>query len=398
MAHDLLSPSSSVQWLNCPGSIALVDASGIVDQPSPYAAEGTAAHVEAERAVTAVFSGERYVPSSSDDDMVSHASAWGRMLYKRLGRKNLAFWSAERALDLSPVTGRKGAKGTADFLAITDDGLLVIADFKYGMGVRVAAEKNPQLSIYALAAMTEFSVLTDIRAVQLIIFQPRLCETESVFTWDMAELKKFLSYVQERAALATSLVGSADAYEHLCPGESQCRFCKAKVTCPALRKKTTELIAADFDVIEPAEERKLRLPETSEEVAKCLPWLDCIEQWCDAVRTMAHGMLEQGKQVPGYKLVEGRRGPRKWLPEAEEVIRTMRIARANLYTKTLISPAKAEKAAKNGLIGPRQWRDMQRLMTQSDGKPTLVPDSDPRPPLGRATPDDFQIIDDSKGN
>lgn len=392
MAHDALSPSSSVQWLNCPGSVALVAASGIVDQSSQYAAEGTAAHTEAERAVTAVFSGDRYVPSSTDDDMVSCASAWGRMLFQRYGRKPLAFWAAERALDLEPVTGRKGAKGTADFIALTAEGLLVIADFKYGMGVRVDAEKNPQLSIYALAALEEFSVLADIRAVQLLIFQPRICDQESQYQWDMRELAAFREYVREKAELASRLIGNSEAYEHLCPGEAQCRFCRAKVTCPALREKTKELVAANFDVIEPEEERKLRLPETSEEVAKCLPWLDCIEQWCDAVRATARCMLERGQQVPGYKLVEGRRGPRKWTPEAESVLKTMRISRSCLYTKALISPTKAEKAAKDGLIGPRQWRDMQKLMTRAEGKPSLVPEADPRPALHRALADDFEVI------
>lgn len=396
MAHDLLSPSSAHCWMICPGAVALGTIYGNGDDSSVYAEEGTAAHVEAERAAKAWFESTTYFPTTEDAEMIEHARGWAKMLGAHLDVRNLAFWATERALPVGVVTNRPGAKGTADFLAIDANGLLTIADFKYGMGVEVEAEKNPQLSIYALAAIEEFGVFQEITGVRLIIYQPRISAHEKTYEWNMEELADFGKRVRACADKAQSLIGHEDeALKFLNPGESQCRFCKAKANCPALMSKTRELIAADFEVL-PAEDNAPKLPETADQLARVLPWLQTIEKWCDAVRAKALALLMDGEKIEGFKIVAGRKGPRKWGPGAEEALNSMRIRRDVLYTRALISPAQAERAHKDGLIGPRQWNAICQLITQSDGKPAIAPVFDARPAISVSTRDEFDVIEETK--
>lgn len=395
MAHDLLAPSAAVTWLNCPGAAALQETLP-PEESSPYADEGTRAHEQAARAVSAVFSARAYEPTTEDEDMIRHAAGWANLLYRMFARKMPVVWAAERPLDISGITGRPGAHGTADFLAVSVDGTLLIADYKYGMGVEVQAEQNPQLSIYALAAMDELDAAVSISHVRLVIYQPRIDSEAKVYDWDLEKLADFRARVMGAARRASALLGDANATKFLVPGEAQCRFCRAKGVCPALREKTKEIIAADFDTIaEPAAEQgALRLPETPEQIAKALNWVGPIEQWCAAVRATAQSRLEQGEDVPGYKLVAGRKGPRKWADGAENTIKRMRIPRSVLYKKVFFTPAQAEKAVKGCAIGAAQWKKMQDLITQSEGKPTVVKDSDKRPAITAALANEFQVIEE----
>lgn len=395
MAHDLLSPSSAHCWMKCAGAVALAAEVEDFEDSSAYAAEGTAAHTQAERAASAWFDGVPYQPTTDDAEMIRHAQGWAKMLGSHISRQGLSFWAAERKLSIGVVTNRPGAEGTADFIAIDKNGLLTIADFKYGMGVEVSAEQNPQLSIYALAAIAEFDVFQPITGVRLIIYQPRISSQEKIYEWDLDELRFFGRHVTECAVLAASFIGNHDeACKHLTPGESQCRFCKAKATCPALRQMTKDLIAADFDVVSAPSE--LPIPATADELSRALPWLETIEKWCDAVRARALGMMMNGEQLAGYKIVAGRKGARKWVPTAEDQLSRMRIRRDVLYARSLITPTQAERAYKEGHIGPRQWLAIRELFTQSEGKPAIAPESDKRPAITVSLRDEFDTLEVKK--
>ena len=135
-------------------------------------------------------------------------------------------------------------------------------------------------------------------------------------------------------------------------------------------------------------------------LAAAMAAVDLIEDWCKAVRAEVERRLLAGVPVPGYKLVEGRRGSRSWASkeEAEATLKSMRLKVEEMYDLSLISPTSAEKLAKAGTIGPRQWPKLQGLITQSNGKPSVAPESDKRPALVMTPPadefDDLTTADD----
>ena len=111
--------------------------------------------------------------------------------------------------------------------------------------------------------------------------------------------------------------------------------------------------------------------------------IDLIEDWCKAVRAEAERRLLAGQPVPGWKLVQGKKGARQWADAkaAEDALKSMRLKPDDMYEMKLISPTTAEKLYKAGTIGPRQWPHLQGLITQSEGKPHVAPESDSRPAL-----------------
>ena len=129
--------------------------------------------------------------------------------------------------------------------------------------------------------------------------------------------------------------------------------------------------------------------------------VDLIEGWCKAIRAKAEAELLAGRPVPGFKLVEGRRGARRWADdkEVEATMKSMRMKLEEMYDFSLISPTTAEKLHKAGTIGPRQWPKLQGLITQSEGKPSVAPASDKRPALViQASADDFANVTESVGD
>ena len=129
-------------------------------------------------------------------------------------------------------------------------------------------------------------------------------------------------------------------------------------------------------------------------IAVALSKVDMIEDWCAAVRAEAHRRLTAGDDVPGYKLVQGKRGNRSWsdAAAAEEALKAYRLKTEEMYDLKLISPTSAEKLAKSKVIGPRQWPKLQALITQTEGKPAVAPASDSRPSITVAPVEDaFEV-------
>ena len=376
MDHAKLSPSGAHRWMNCPGSVRLE--ADFPDDSSSYAAEGTLAHdisaIVLEEGVTPEsFIGKRYDVDgfvfTVTEDMVAYVRDYVSLVQEYAQGGTLL---VERWLDLSDSIGVEETFGTSDAVIIKDEVLTVI-DLKYGMGVAVSAENNPQLMLYALGALDAYSYVGDFEEICMVIHQPRL-NVVSEFWVKVDEMEAFRETVKAAAQVALT----ADA--ELVPGEKQCKFCKAKSVCPALSTEVSTIVHNTNSVATVAEMNAFLGEQQSSVIASAMDRVELVEMWAKGVREEAYRRLKDGIEVPGYKLVEGRKGNRAWADEAavEAAFKSYRFKIEQMYDLKLISPTKAEKLLSDN---PRRWAKLEKLITRADGKPSVAPVTDKRPAL-----------------
>lgn len=238
--HSTLSPSSAAIWLKCPPS-ALLNAK-LPQEESEYAKEGTEAHALAEYKLKKLLGIKADDPRSSfsylTDEMEAHTADYASFVYEKIKALKECGQNPhvmiEQRLEFSAYVPE--GFGYADAVIISDDEIEII-DLKYGAGVMVDAEMNPQFLIYALGALELASALYDVKKVTLTAFQPRK-ENISEFSISKEDLLKWAEEVLVPSAkLVSSGGGDFSAGEH-------CRFCRSRFTC---RKRTEYcLIAAHY--------------------------------------------------------------------------------------------------------------------------------------------------------
>lgn len=373
MAHAKLSPSGAHRWMRCPASLRLeLD---MPDQPSRYAAEGTAAHALAGNyldASTAIHPqdclGEIVHVDGFDipvdQAMIDHVLDYAKLVREYAEGGELY---VEQRLSFSDAVGVPDSFGTSDAVIIHPDRITII-DLKYGTGVRVDANENEQLMLYALAALENFGVAYDFSEVVMVVHQPRLNHVAE-YAVPVEHIRAFAERAKEAAHRA--LFANDPEFQ---PGEKQCKFCKAKATCPALK---AEVDQATADVAKPEDFADL-VQSDGKDLAEALKRVAVIEQWCAAVREEAERRLLAGEPVPGFKLVEGRKGNRKWADEAaaEEMLHSLRLNYNQIFEKKLVSPAKIEKLLKTK---PKALELVMKHTVRPDGKPSVVYATDQRP-------------------
>lgn len=368
--HAILSASGAHRWLNCPPSARLEQE--FTDSCGEAAVEGSAAHALAEHKLRRALKMRSKKPMSSydSDEMDMHTDGYVAFVLEVI--ENLKHNCAdptiliEQRLDFSRFVPE--GFGTGDCLVI-GDGLLHIIDFKYGQGVLVKAEDNPQMMLYALGALELFDGIYDISDVSMTIYQPRRenVSTHTVFKESLFQWAEDILMPAERLAFAGG--GNFVTGEH-------CQFCRAAVKCQARAEEKLSLCRFEF----------ARPPLLSDDEIECiLVKLDDLTTWANDIKAYAlDAAISHGKSWSGFKLVEGR-SVRKYKDENAVADAARAAGYRDIYRQNLITIAEMEK-----LMGKSTFNEvLGRFVEKPVGKPALVPESDKRPAIQSSAKIDF---------
>ena len=392
--HSIFSPSASKRWLTCSGSLVpnvLAPNTTIFES-----AEGTVAHELAEAWVRsgvkprAMINTTRIVDTEDDffairidNEMADYVQGHVDLCLSLLGEHH-----TESRIDFSELTPIPNQGGTLDHAAINRD-VVVISDLKYGKGVRVYAEQNSQMSIYAYGLIKN---LPAVKRVVMRINQPRLHHFDE---WETTrdDIMQFAGYVRERAKLAWAV----DAPRT--PDPEACRFCAVQRTCPAYAQMMFDMSAAqtgqafevaDMQAFKDDLDSGLFVPKTVDPLALDTAQLASLKPFKPMVlkfwNTIDHELMKRakaGEEVPGFKIVEGR-SFREYTDreQAVEHLVDCGIPRDEVVIESVISPAEAEKRLVKAGHRRKDLPDLLGGITKKPpGKPTLVPLADKRPAL-----------------
>lgn len=386
--HAKLSPSAAKRWTICAGSHAMIQANKGDFEPRCFSMEVT-------------------------EEMAEHVQVYVDMVRTRVEERKLTGaveveLLVEQALPIDHITGEENATGTGDavIVSVWPDGtaMLDLIDLKFGMGVEVEVEGNEQLQMYGSGALRNLDMIYDFTNACLTVHQPRIKKEPSDWEIDISVLREFEKHAASRAKdahIAMKFFSNwrdGPDYSWLVPGD-HCRktFCDARATCPALAAKVQEDVGASFEDLDGGEasnQPEVVTTYDEETLGLKMQAVDIIEDWCKAVREEVARRLFQGVAVPGYKLVQGKRGHRAWsdADEVETTFKSMRLKQEEMYNYKLISPADAEKLLKDT---PKRWNRVKELITQPEGKPSVAPESDKRPALVIVpVEDEFENLED----
>ena len=373
--HAVLSASSSHRWLNCSPSARLEQE--FEDRETEAAAEGTAAHALCEHKLRRALKRQSRKPISKYDceEMDTHTDNYVQFVLETISqaKEHCAdpIINIEQRLDFSCYVPH--GFGTGDCIIIADKTLHII-DFKYGQGVLVEAEQNPQMMLYALGALRIYDTLYDIEDVAMTIYQPR---RENISTWTIT-VSNLLSWAENELVPKAKL--AFDGKGEYMPGP-WCTFCKAAVKCRARAEE--KLALAQYEFAQPP-------LLTDAEIEEILGKLDDLTRWADEIKSYAQdAALNHGKQWHGYKVVEGR-SVRKYSDEEAVIEAANAAGYHDIFRKTLLPITEMEK-----LMGKQEFAEfLSGLIIKPAGKPTLVPITDKRPAMTKANIDFNEIQED----
>lgn len=433
--HSLFSASGADGWSVCWGKPAMEEGR---KASTNYADEGTAAHDLAARVL-----GDRI--KGGDDTAAAHLGE--KITVKRDGGSRTFTVSAEMAEHVDDYVDRcmllsdgalaRGVEqrvsyhthlgvqaslafGTTDFWALMPDGRLIIVDLKYGAGVTVYAD-GFQGRLYAAGSMWELDYLGDVTRVNIAIIQPRkewFDEIEldaEVLVAEVAQLRAAVPHVLEAISLAREWreAGASDLevgaklgeLNYLKSSDKACRFCDAKAVCPVKIGDVTEAFAgrrstaADFEDLTANTVTVDGREQVAEYGANFLAFaasrLAAIDEWTKAVRAeIDRRVLIKGEKIDGFKVVAGKRGARKWTDETDVLMHIQaKVPKEHhplLFKQDLKTPTQLEKALKNN---PDTWQGLQAFITQDEGKPSVVPETDTRAAIQhKALAHDFEDL------
>lgn len=376
--HSKWAASASERWTNCPGSVPLSEKM----PPSPenvYAKEGTDAHFCLETIFEKHPKHTRVARETLYDtfpkEMVDHAyEAYVEIV--RRAPEGATIQSETRA-DLSFI--QEGMFGTFDAAIIEEFGLLEVIDFKYGAGIPVDPDENMQMIFYALGIAKKYDY--NFSTVRLTIIQPRAEHAKGpVRSWDIT-VKELCNYITKFSIAVEASLQDHPPFK----AGSWCRWCPGAAVCPEISKKSLSEARIVFAPENP-EPEPVVLPALSsidpKKLSKVLSAAEKIETWIAAVRAHAFQTAQEGKKIPGWKLVQ-KRSIRKWtdVDQVAPLFRKMLGSEA-FSTPELLSPAQMEKTVKRVYVkekgGDKCLALIAENVTNESSGLTLVDDSDPR--------------------
>lgn len=368
-AHSLNSPSSFSRRIGCPGSANMER--DIPSQSSIYADEGTAAHELGETCLIkgdnpSDYAGEIITVEKDgprrdfevNADMISAVDVYVNYCRPLMGRHFI-----EHKFEL-PFLG-EDQKGTSDFTALKD-GILNVVDYKHGKGEPVDAIDNIQGLCYGLGAAKEF-MNDDWHTLRITIVQPRAYhDMGPVRSWDVPR-DEMIDYLINFAHAAKA---TEDPNAPLRVGK-WCRFCKAKVNCPAQLKHAQEVMEMDFN--EPTS-KPVPIELLSDEQILDIVFnkLKVIEQWAASLKDYAQKKAEAGDPIKGSKLVYTR-AVRIWKDKEEAERKLKPVFGDEIYEKEFVTAPKFEK-----IVGKKKFKEFEDMVDKVSTGVTLVPESDPR--------------------
>ena len=378
--HALLSASSSHKWLHCPPSARLEAEKP--DQTSEYAREGSLAHSICELKLQKTFI-EKGMTTRQFNTRMNKLKK--DPLYKPEMENNTEEYLdhikqiaysfqtppmvvAEKRVDYSKWAPE--GFGTSDCILIGGAELHVV-DYKNGKGVMVSAYDNPQMKLYALGAYDAYGFLFPIHKVVLHIVQPNLNNISS-FELSLEELLAWGEKIKPIAQLAYE--GKGD----FCQGEwcDKC-FCKLNATCRKRMEDNMEVMkdATEEDTGKP----KLPAEISTEEIGAILKRAMFLENWVKKLKKFALDALVAGKEIPGWKIIEGRSN--RVIKDKDAAVKAILDAEyeeAVIYKpREMVALGELEK-----LLGKKDFEKyVGPYVEKPQGAPTLVPEDDRRPAM-----------------
>lgn len=418
--HSRVGASSAKRWMNCPGSIALLER--VAKKPnSRYAAEGTVAHSLAENMLISGIPevlpkdngqlGRIVVQDGYEIEitvgMIEAVTLYAETIYNDFIEQGLVhdqlkdskmhyqridvmqFMNIEKGFQLKSID--EELFGTNDCSICVPFGKLTVYDYKHGAGVAVDVVENEQLLFYALGVVEEMGGLDTLclQEVELVIIQPRAQHRDGpIRRWQTTpeRLAEFAQILKEK-------LKDARDPNAVTKSGSWCKFCDAKTICQSARNEVNrtaqmEFAPVDYDAklaerysnVEPPKVEDM----TKEQIANVLDKASMVQDWIKTVETKAMEMLKQGLEVPGYKLV-GKKGHRAWMDESIVIETFEGLYGDSIFTeRKVLSPAQLEK-----IVGKESVKEYTMV---PDAGYTVVKETDKRQAVIPAV-NDFEAIE-----
>jgi hypothetical protein len=358
MQHsNIVGGSTAKRVINCPGSVALVQK--MPPKPSSkYADEGTLLHNVMAELIMSEEPPEYYIGTRYEDQILTFELVEEKILP---ALRALDVIDPEQKMEIEAETRvgfgdlLPGVFGSTDLIGRLGNRAVVL-DWKFGDGVMVEVEENPQLMFYAAAAMRTpeaqwaFDGVTEI---EMVIVQP-------------PEIRRWVTTPERIAKFELELVQAVKQAEKpdakLSVGD-HCRWCAAKPICPKMTGAVDRALKVQLDNLD------------APKISTYLKNADMLEDWIKDLRALALQMLESGAKLPEYKLV-AKRAIRSWSDEekAKVALFAYGLTESEVMETAVVSPAKAEKALKKRKIGLPE----DLVVAISSGN-TLASVDDPRP-------------------